>query len=106
MTTKYLDDTTIYDEIKKHRTGALVVLLTSRNCHACWSAERRMEKVAKKYGFWYSFATMKRQDAPKLTQALGITLYPSLIMFKGGKCTSIRQGAMNLAEIDRWLGYA
>jgi thioredoxin 2 len=51
----------------------------------------------------YRFAKLNTQDEPSPANRFNIRSIPTLIVFRGGKEIARQSGAMNSAQLSRWL---
>ena len=101
-----LNDVSIYENMKSVGADNLVVMYHTSNCQPCHRQKARFVKLASRALPNYHFATAHKNENAETTAALGISLYPSLVLFRDKKAVSVRQGSMSLQEMEKWLIYA
>lgn len=75
-------------------------------CGPCRMMAPHYEEAARRFGPRARFAKVNSDDEPSLSARFGIRGIPTLIAFRGGKELARQSGAMQLAQLERWLDSA
>ena len=99
-----LNDISIYEHLRYTGQACLIAMFYKDGCKPCDRMKPRFVRASERSG-WADrhFAIIHQNDAPETIAALGISLYPSFCLFRSGRAVSVRQGSMNLQELERWL---
>ena len=75
-------------------------------CGPCIAMAPHFETAARELEPKYRFAKLNTQDEPAPAARFNIRSIPTLIVFRGGKEVARQSGAMNSAQLARWLSSA
>jgi thioredoxin 2 len=89
------------------RSGVpLVVDFWAPWCGPCRAMAPHFEQAAQRLEPQLRFAKLNSDSAPKVSARFGIRSIPTLIVFRGGEEISRQSGAMDAANLQRWLHQA
>jgi thioredoxin 2 len=75
-------------------------------CGPCVAMAPHFEAAARELEPKFRFAKLNTQDEPAPANRFNIRSIPTLIVFRGGKEIARQSGAMNSAQLARWLSTA
>ena len=75
-------------------------------CGPCVAMAPHFEAAARELEPRFRFAKLNTQDEPAPANRFNIRSIPTMILFRGGKEIARQSGAMNAAQLGRWLNSA
>lgn len=105
MSTVKITDASFEADVLKS-TVPVVVDFWAEWCGPCKMIGPSLEEIAKEMGGKVKITKLNVDENPAVSGKLGIRSIPTLMMFKDGKLTSQKVGALPKSELTKWINGA